>query len=170
MDPQRWTQPSKKTPSMSRISNILLIIMFLISNREIIFPVMGEIEDVIFWIFWTAGGVWAIVFCFTGGGSGFCFSLSISLQKRHLIATALISSPQNGHFFVSSDILYTIFHFSFFGVQKKTYPCFTHIRGTPMPEYHAKTRERLYRQTYLDKRMVFLKFWRFLMYPSLEDS
>ena len=56
---------------------------------------------------------------FSCGDSGFSFSLSISLQKRHLIATALISSPQNGHFFVSSDILTPLF---LFWAQKRRTP------------------------------------------------
>ena len=72
---------------------------------------------------------------FSCGDSGFSFSLSISLQKRHLIATALISSPQNGHFFVSSVILYSIF---IFRVQKKDVPLFVNIGGTPMPEHRTR--------------------------------
>lgn len=52
---------------------------------------------------------------------------------------------------------------------KKAYPCFTHIRGTPMPELHAKTRIRHHRDASC-KPTEFWNFWRFLMSPSLEDT
>ena len=39
-----------------------------------------------------------------------------------------------------------------------------------MPEYHAKTRVRLHRQTHLDKQMVFMKFGVFLCVHRLKIS
>ena len=62
--------------------------------------------------------------------------------------------------------------FLFFEGTKKTYPCYFCIHkrhaNARIPRKNKGT--STYKQTNLDKRMVFRNFWRFLMYPSLENT